>query len=292
MVHNFDASVRHPIDYIAFKWGSRTVSNRPPKLKVVSLPSSSPGGLFRSPTPSSSFRRLSRKSPEPNAEEPIGPHPGYLWLDHLPRSLDDVRLDSTRLSPNMDNWMIESANQFVSSLQKIVESICSRGRSVWFMVRPLENRNLPGPSAAHVSFSHWGILVSGMTRSQLEDLSTETMPLGGPVDSIWGDLHELRNIYGAAKYECSTYRARDNRKATKLEYLGQTEITDEELFEFGEMLMLDGVLILGHELIRSNPKYHLLKNNCQVWVEKFLEKVCPSAETERTIAQVLRSSSK
>jgi hypothetical protein len=35
-----------------------------------------------------------------------------------------------------------------------------------------------------------------------------------------------------------------------------------------------------------------LKNNCQVWVEKFLARVCPSAEVEKTIAQVLKSSSK
>jgi hypothetical protein len=48
---------------------------------------------------------------------------------------------------------------------------------------------------------------------------------------------------------------------------------------------------LGHDIIRSNPRYHLLKNNCQVWVEKFLHKVCPSAEVEKTFAQVMHSSS-
>jgi len=52
------------------------------------------------------------------------------------------------------------------------------------------------------------------------------------------------------------------------------------------------LLTLGHDLIRSNPKYHLLKNNCQVWVEKFLAKVCPSAEVEKILAEVLQGSSK
>jgi hypothetical protein len=198
------------------------------------MPSASAGSLFRTPSRSSSFRRKNRKSPEPHAEEPTSPHPGYFWLDHLPHSLFDLRLNvASRLSPNNDNWMIESAHQFLNYLQRVVETIRSHGRSVWFMVRPLENRNLPGPSAAHVSFSHWGILVSGMTRSQLEDRLEETSTTG---DAIWGDLHELRNICGTAKYECSTYRARDNRKATRLDYLGQTEIADEELFEFGMAL--------------------------------------------------------
>ena len=76
-----------------------------------------------------------------------------------------------------------------------------------------------------------------MTRSQLEDRLVETSTTG---DSIWGDLHELKNIFGTAKYECSTYRAWDNRKATRLDYLGQTEITDEELFEFGSTQLMVG----------------------------------------------------
>jgi len=255
------------------------------------MPSVAPSGLFRTPSRSSSFRRKHRTSPEPHADEQTGPHPGYFWLDRLPHSLSDLHLNiSSRLSPNNDNWMIESAQLFLHSFHRVIETIRSRGRSVWFMVRPLENRNLPGPSAAHVSFSHWGILISDMTRSQLEDRLEETSTATSG-DSIWGDLHELRNICGSAKYECCTYRARDNRRATKLDYLGQTEIADEELFEFGTAPFRD-ILITGHELIRSNPKYHLLKNNCQVWVEKFLNKVCPSAEVEKTLAEVLRSSSK
>lgn len=192
------------------------------------MPTSSSG--FGTPIRTSSFGLRSKKVDTTMGEESTaGPQPGYRWLEHLPRSLDDIE-PNPRLSPHKDNWMIESAKLFVASIRKIAEVICSRGRSVWFMVRPLENRAtmLSGPSDARVSFSHWGILISGMTRSQLEDRLQDAES-----DEIWGDLHELKNYYGNAKYEWSTYRAKDNQRATKLEYLGQTEITDEALFEHG-----------------------------------------------------------
>jgi hypothetical protein len=242
--------------------------------------------VFRTPTRTSSFRR--RRNNDLELEDTLaGSQPGYAWLEHIPRSLDKTFFDiSPPLSPSRDNWMFESARLFVINLRKVVEIVCSRGRSVWFMVRPLENRAiLSGPSNAKASFSHWGILISGMTRSQLEDRRAEA---NSGLDSIWGDLHELRNHHGTAHYECSTYHAKDSLRATKLDYLGQTEIIDEELFEFGisnsEVLL---TCYLGHALIKSNPKYDLLKNNCQVWVEKFLAKVCPAAETAKTIAQAL-----
>ena len=195
-------------------------------------------GGFGPPPRSATFGRRHSRTPEPE-EGTTGPQPGYFWLDHLPRSIDDTNSDSPTLlspisptSPSRDNWMSESARLFIRSLRKVVETVCSRGRSVWFMVRPLESRALlSGPSDAKVSLSHWGILISGMTRSQLEDRLHESSP--SSLDAIWGDLHELRNHFGTARYECSTYRARDNRRATKLDYLGQTEITDEKLFEFG-----------------------------------------------------------
>lgn len=242
---------------------------------------------FNSPIRTSTFGLRHKNSDSTVREEVVtGPQPGYFWIEHLPRSINDINSNSP-LSPHKDNWKIESAKLFITSVRKVVETICSRGRSVWFMVRPLESRALlSGPSEANVSFSHWGILISGMTRSQLEDRLGDVES-----DAIWGDLHELRNYFGNARYEWSTYQARHNQRATKLDYLGQTEITDEALFEFG-IDHRKAFLMKGHELIRLNPKYHLLKNNCQVWVEKFLAKVCPSAEIEKTIAQVLRSSSK
>ena len=236
IIQAFDKRATHPIDFIAFKWGSRGVSGKPQRLKAVNMPAASGG--FGPPPRSTTFGRRHSKTPEPE-EVTNGPQPGYFWLDHLPQLMDDINSDSpTLLSPtsptypSRDNWMPESARLFVGSLRKVVETVCSRGRSVWFMVRPLESRALlSGPSDAKVSLSHWGILISGMTRSQLEDRLHE-LP-SSSLDAIWGDLHELRNHFGTARYECSTYCAKDNRRATKLEYLGQTEITDEELFEFG-----------------------------------------------------------
>ena len=107
----------------------------------------------------------------------------------------------------------------------------------------------------------------------------------------WGHLHELRNIFGKARYERKDFKGEDYKRATKLTYLGQTEMTDQELHEYGKEFMCR--LILGHELIRQNQDYHLLSNNCQVWVEKFLERVCPQAELdEKTIANLLGSSMK
>ena len=218
------------MDFLAFKWSSRNASSKNSKLKIISMPNPGPS-VFRTPTRTSSFRR--RNNGDVEVEYTLtGSQPGYSWLDRIPRSLDKTFFDTSPvLSPTKDNWMIESARIFVINLRKVVETVCSRGRSVWFMVRPLENRAmLSGPSEAKASFSHWGILISGMTRSQLEDRRAEAT---SGVDSIWGDLHELRNHSGTARYECSTYRAKDNLRATKLDYLGQTEINDEELFEFG-----------------------------------------------------------
>jgi hypothetical protein len=236
IIQDFNRNGRYPIDFVAFKWGSRGVSNKPQRLKAVNMPAASGG--FGPPLRSATFGRRHGKAPELE-EVTTGPQPGYIWLDYLPRSIDDTTPNSPTLrspisptSPSRDNWMSESARLFIGSLRKVVETVRSRGRSVWFMVRPLANRALlSGPSDAKVSLCHWGILISGMTRSQLEDRLHELPP--SSLDAIWGDLHELRNHFGTATYACSTYRARDNRRVTKLDYLGQTEITDEKLFELG-----------------------------------------------------------
>jgi hypothetical protein len=45
--------------------------------------------------------------------------------------------------------------------------------------------------------------------------------------------------------------------------------------------------MIGNELILRDPHYKLLKNNCQVWVQGFVEKVCPEADIEKTIGEVL-----
>jgi len=46
--------------------------------------------------------------------------------------------------------------------------------------------------------------------------------------------------------------------------------------------------MLGNELINENPEYQLLKNNCQIWAENFLQYVCPNASLdEKSIAELL-----
>ena len=186
--------------------------------------------------------------------------------------------------------MVRSARQFLVSLRKVVEAVCSRGRSVWFMVRPLERMLLSG-SDASIQLSHWGILVSELTRSQFDDRMRE-IPLDP--NGVLGDLHELKNIHGKAEYRCATYTVKLHQGVTKLDYLGQTEMNDAELHKFGfppplclEKKPLANHVGVGNELVLKDPHYKLLKNNCQVWVQGFLEKVCPEADIERTIGQVL-----
>ena len=56
------------------------------------------------------------------------------------------------------------------------------------------------------------------------------------MEAIWGDLCEWTDHFRTATYECSRYRAMDNRRAAKLDYIGQTGITNEKLFEFGNLI--------------------------------------------------------
>jgi hypothetical protein len=159
------------------------------------------------------------------------PQVGYAWLDRLRREKDDAD------SPGgPESWKYKSAHQFLVSLRKMAEAVCSRGRSVWFMVRPLDRRILSG-SEGNVHFSHWGIMVSEMTRLQLDARMAE-LPLDLP--GVLGDLHELKNIRGRAEYRCTNYTVKLNIGATKLEYLGQTEMTDEALDKLGSHPVVGG----------------------------------------------------
>jgi hypothetical protein len=154
--------------------------------------------------------------------------PGYSWLENVSKSLDMSRLVPT--SPTGVKWKTESARLFLKYLGKMVDTIRSRGRSVWFMARPLESRKFLSGSDGKVSFSHWGILISDFAKPQLEERIAE---FNASPEQVWGDLHELRNHFGTARYECSDYVARDYARATKLNYLGQTEVTNDELYSFG-----------------------------------------------------------
>ena len=233
IIKDYDQEPRRAIDYIVFRWTKTSLPTKPGKLKVYSLPHPP------SPTPSrtSSFRGAFKRSRGDKSghgggetdEIPVATIPlaGYEWLDRLPREVDEVSPELGTLSP--DYWMVRSARQFVVSLRKVVEAVCSRGRSVWFMVRPLERMLLSGLDAS-IQLSHWGILVSELTRSQFDDRMREI-----PLDpsGVLGDLHELRNIHGRAEYRCTTYTVKLHQGVTKLDYLGQTEMNDEGLHTFG-----------------------------------------------------------
>jgi hypothetical protein len=246
-VQDFETEGTQSLDYAAFRWGSGRIQNRPVRLKIVNLPRHG-SGIFITPVRTPSFRR---RSPEPEAEEVSGDQPGYFWLGHLPKSLDEAADMVHRLSPNTESWMLESARLFVSALHRVVESICSRGRSVWLMAEPLRNGIVPTASSGNIAFSHWGILISYLTRHQLQDRIAELEEKAG-LDLILGDLHELRNHRGEVRYERYEYRGHHHQRATKLKYLGQTEVTDETLFEFGSFLLCG--LYIDVQAMRSSVR--------------------------------------
>jgi hypothetical protein len=128
------------------------------------------------------------------------------------------------------NWQKESGKHILHWLRIAAEIAQNRGRSVWFMARPLEKRRFPAASEGLIALSHWGILVSQFTKGQMTDRMNEKTPGG---EEVWGDLHELRNFLGKARYECQDFKTADYHRATRFTYLGQTEMTDEELHEYG-----------------------------------------------------------
>jgi hypothetical protein len=71
-----------------------------------------------------------------------------------------------------------------------------------------------------------------------------------------------------------------------LDYLGQTALDVNDIYDFG-MSNWWKSLIVGTSLITGARKYHFIRNNCQKWVENFLKKVCPNAEIDKTIEEVL-----
>jgi hypothetical protein len=105
------------------------------------------------------------------------------------------------------------------------------GRSVWFMARPLARKGISPGSNAVVAFNHWGIVISSMTRHQMQQKMTSHG--AGPASCDWGDLHELRNHDGEAGYERRNFCDIDYQRATRWTYLCQTDLTDEELHDFG-----------------------------------------------------------
>jgi hypothetical protein len=204
------------LDITVYLWPTQTRDFELPahgKTKFIELP--------RPPR----FHKPSRKEVMECPEEHY-----FSWIERLPGHREDLN------SPCSDCvWMRKCEGIFLRSLIKTVEIACSRGRSVWFMVRPLNNSLVPRGSEARTSFSHWGVLISDLAKCQLEDRLVESPN----AKEVLGDLHELRNVLGMTRYDHLSYRIDDYKKATKLEYLGQTEMELEDILAFGEQSHTD-----------------------------------------------------
>jgi hypothetical protein len=110
----------------------------------------------------------------------------------------------------------------------------SRDRSVWLMVRPLERR-VPSPSGIKPAFGHWGAVISELTKLQLDERissvsehSSETL----------GTLHELRNDGGITRYVVTPYDVHCKPLPGR-DYVGQTEMNNEEIFNFGTLFIYE-----------------------------------------------------
>jgi hypothetical protein len=229
IVHDFHENTgRRTIDCTAFKWDQDRNGEQNSKLKVVNMPSpeeSKTPSRSSSRSSGSSFFNFKRaRTMERSVEVPIS-IPDYSWLAHIRPPLSPTPV---YLSPSNDEWMIESARLFSQSLTKTVDMILGHGLSVWFMVTPLQSVNL-GPSAAVISFSHWGILISKSTRWELEARIADS---NNPMEEL-GDVHELRNNHGATHYNPRTFYLKDFQSATKLDYLGQTALDLGDILDFG-----------------------------------------------------------
>ena len=123
----------------------------------------------------------------------------------------------------------KKSHHFLHWLQKMIEVARRRGRSVWFMARPLEQGLV---SSSVVSLNHWGILVSSQTREQVTSTrKNKTLAR----EHVWGDLHEVTEHRGKAMYDRVKFTTVDYRHATKFTYIGQTEMTDEDIDKHGTL---------------------------------------------------------
>jgi hypothetical protein len=229
IVHDFhEKTGRRTIDCTAFKWDQDRNGEQNSKLKMIIMPSpeeSKPPSRSSSRSPGSSFFNFKRaRTMDRSVEVPLS-IPDYSWLRHIRPPFPTTPI---YLSPSNEEWMIESARLFSQSLTRTVEMILGRGLSVWFMVAPLQSVNL-GPSAAVIPFSHWGILISQSPRWELEARIANST---NPVEEL-GDIHELRNHHGTTKYDPKAFYLKDFQSATKLDYLGQTALDWNDIYDFG-----------------------------------------------------------
>jgi hypothetical protein len=132
---------------------------------------------------------------------------------------------------DLSTWKIKCATNFLRCLERMGQIAESHGRSVWFVARPLEQKNWFRGLDCSIACSHWGILVSQLSRCQMMERMDSN---SSNRSQMWGDLHELRNLHGQATYGCKRFSAADYRRGTVSKYLGQTDMTDEELENYGK----------------------------------------------------------
>jgi hypothetical protein len=173
-----------------------------------------------------------------------GPVIKSLWKRKSKRKKEDLEdyswLKCLRLGPYsrgsdiIPEWKKNSGTYFAQSLIKVVETIGVSGRSVWFLVRPLQSPSVP--KVPLISFSHWGILISPLTKRQMDDLICGDHSNNS---EAWGNLHELNRQGDHAFYTRKRFYASDFERATKLDYLGQTEMTDRQLDQLGNSVSVN-----------------------------------------------------
>jgi hypothetical protein len=139
----------------------------------------------------------------------------------------------SEVSQNLTSHTIDPLEPpiLLSDLLKLaIDITTSRGRSVWMIVEPLKKFKVFGTTGTE-PFCHWGILVSGLTRRELEERKRQTASSSA---DPWGTRHELRNNEGQNEYQGETrYYASDLKSGSQLTYLGQTEMLDVDLREYG-----------------------------------------------------------
>jgi hypothetical protein len=132
------------------------------------------------------------------------------------------------------DWRGESASRLMQYFRMASNVALSRGRSVWFMTRPLDNSSSKSLSLFAILalfkpisvIAHWGIIVSDLSKPQLEEMISTSRSNSERL----GDLHELRNIGGTTHYQHGPYV---HDLDLSLQYVGQTEMDDDTLSTYG-----------------------------------------------------------
>jgi hypothetical protein len=122
-------------------------------------------------------------------------NPKHEWLNYL-------QCDPS-VEKELKEWVIESAQKFVYWLHQMVDIATRRGRSVWFMACPL-TRVFLARCAGIVAMNYWGIVISQLTESEILVWATKKTAASTLVGL--GDIHELHNVFGNARYQCRDFK--------------------------------------------------------------------------------------